>query len=78
MDTIHPGLRVVITDMVSANAAVDLEDSSGLRWRMSPSFPYHLTTPIVLPLNSGLALRHGGSSGFGTQAVTLIGRVVNL
>ena len=80
MDTRDPGLRVLLTDMMylsNVSQTIDVEDSSGLRWRMGFALaaPHHMTTPIVLPVKSDLHLTNSSASPL---TCTLIGRVVNL
>lgn len=80
MDTHDSRQRVLLTDMMylsTTASTVDVEDSSGLRWRMgfALSAPHHMTTPIVLPFRSDLHLTNASST---PVTCTLIGRVVNL
>jgi hypothetical protein len=82
MDTVHPGLRVVITDAVShGNYSFFIDDSSGRRLKiLGNGSMVSPNTPIVLPVDSFLRLisTTGNPSGGPDWPITLIGRVVNL
>jgi hypothetical protein len=82
MDTESPEVRVCITDMqLEGNGDIAIDDSSGTRWRLLQYTSYasaHMTTPIVLPVNSTLTVRQTNGGVSGPTRVRLIGRVVNI
>jgi hypothetical protein len=91
MDSQNPHVRVVVTDIQvegDRTQVFELVDDQGWRWGLNPSSAstgsgtatHHLTTPLVVPVGSGLGVKAGsGTSQFGNPVrVSLIGRVVNL
>ena len=94
MDTEYKELRVSITDMLFLDAGASLQagtvlirDDSGPRWVLSrPSssdlrYVDHLTTPLVLPVDSGLVVEFTASNSSNSSKsvqIHLIGRLVTL
>ena len=95
LDTRNPFVRVLITDMkvkvsVSPLTRVAISDGQGVLWDLTPLYDssnnavadpaYHLTTPLVLPVDSvpTVILEPRSSGSVSDVRLSLIGRVVNL
>ena len=93
MDTELSFARVLITDMQvtflqpGGIQTANLQDDKGIRWNLRPvvadrtsrrNVSYHLTTPLALPISSGLKIVLKSINSPTTVTINLIGRLVSM